>query len=157
VVAQVAVGLVMEVLEVVIGIGLRIHMAGHVAHVALLASIPGRRQIQPHEWIAAGPVQPWRIEQQGSWVKPLFRLLPVALLELLRRPTQFLNQPFAHRLHGGCAAWGQGPHQPGGDLLVGEAEQCLALLECLVGQLGELIGHLGRSGCPHFSRSVAQA
>ena len=156
VVAQVAVGLVMEVLQVVVGVGALVHIPRQVPHVALAAAVPDGGHVQPHQRVTAGPVQPGGVEQQRRRIQALFRLLPVPLLQGLHGLPQIGQQLVGHGLKAGAALGRQQLHQLAAHLLVGDAEQRLALLEGLVRQLGELISHGAAVGRAHFSRSRPQ-
>ena len=137
VVAEISIGLMMEILQVVVGKQAAIGVLGEIANVALLAAIPGGRQVKPDQGIAAGPVQPGSIKQLGFWIGALLRFIPVAFLQLSHGAAQVLQQVRGDALGAGNGVRGQQLHQLGAQLLVGQTCDSLALLQGLVGQLAE--------------------
>ena len=137
VVAEISIGLMMEILQVVVGKQAAIGVLGKIANVALLAAIPHGRQVKPDQGIAAGPVQPGSIKQLGFWIGALLRFIPVAFLQLSHGAAQVLQQVRGDALGAGNGVRGQQLHQLGAQLLVGQTCDSLALLQGLVGQLAE--------------------
>ena len=137
VVAQVAVGLVVKVLQVVAGIVATVHRGRQIIHAALFAAVPNGWQIQPHQWVAAGPFQPGSIKEQGGGVDPLLRFLPVHIEQSLEGGLHGLQHLGwrRHRARGPLRS--EGVHQPEADFLVGQPHQAFALLQGLVSQSGQ--------------------
>ena len=81
-ITEVAVGLVMKILKVVIRKKGRVGAFGEITHVAFFSAIPDRWQVQPNLGVATGPVQPGCVKEQLSWIDALFSFLPITLLQL---------------------------------------------------------------------------
>ena len=147
-VTQVAIGLVVEILEVVVGIAPGIHVIGQVAHIAFAPPVPGAWHVQPNHGIAASPVKPRGVKEQGAGIEALFRFLPVPFLQGIHCRLEPAHE-FGGNGHGfRNPLGGEDPHQAGAYFLMGQPQQAFALLHRLVSQLGELIRHGGLSSGP---------
>ena len=78
-ITQVAIGLMVKVLEVVVGKLPRIHVPWQVSHIPATAATPDGRLIQPHQGVAQKPIQPGAIKEQLAGVEALLGFVPVEL------------------------------------------------------------------------------
>ena len=136
-VTQVAVGLMVKILEVVLGVERFFGFLGQIPHIALAASIPGGGKIHPNLRVAADPVEPGCIKQQLLGVDPLFGVLPVLFLEFPHIQLQLSKNFGGHGLGFRHRIRRQQLHQLGAQLLVGQARDAFALLKRLVRKLAQ--------------------